>query len=392
MILIFCNCYSAHTGGGITVAQGMIDGLLSSLSSVSYSFVIYCSPKSAPYFQSYSKLDNVQLIISQSYPVPGLLSTIISLFWELPLLCRTTSLSDYIFLNFSDLPIPFVKNQVLYFDWSFAICSWYELFSFSMPDVCIFISRFFKRCLLKFLFAFSSDYLKIVCQTRFIQDRLSYDYSFSKSSILVLPNPASSFTVTPRNDPEAFAIDQCLISSNVKILLCLSAYYTHKNLFILPTVAKLLASARSDIVIFTTFDPYSSVSASRLDSIISRTHNIFNLGPIDKAYLPELYSISSALLLPSLLESYSGCYQEAFSSEIPVLTSALPFAFEICEDAAVYFDPYSPESIFQAINTLFSSPSTYTSCILNGVKLRSQTRSWHDNAIEFFSFLGISLS
>jgi len=55
------------------------------------------------------------------------------------------------------------------------------------------------------------------------------------------------------------------------------------------------------------------------------------------------------LLLPTLLESFSATYVEAMSFDCPILTSDLDFARGVCGDAAVYFDPWNPESIKNAI-------------------------------------------
>jgi len=41
---------------------------------------------------------------------------------------------------------------------------------------------------------------------------------------------------------------------------------------------------------------------------------------------------------------------------VPILTSDMPFAKDVCADAAIYFNPLSPESIGEAIYSLANNP------------------------------------
>jgi hypothetical protein len=48
--------------------------------------------------------------------------------------------------------------------------------------------------------------------------------------------------------------------------------------------------------------------------------------------VPKWYKATQALLLPTLLESFSGTYIEAMHFERPIFTSNLDFAKEVCEN------------------------------------------------------------
>jgi len=65
--------------------------------------------------------------------------------------------------------------------------------------------------------------------------------------------------------------------------------------------------------------------------------------------VPSLYAQSDALLMPTLLESFSGTYVEAMFHKIVILTSKLDFAEDVCGESAFYFDPTSPEDILASI-------------------------------------------
>ena len=73
------------------------------------------------------------------------------------------------------------------------------------------------------------------------------------------------------------------------------------------------------------------------------------LGSVDIRECPSLYEQSDFMFLPTLLECFSASYVEAMKTGRPILTSDLPFAREICGEAAAYFDPLSPDSIGEAI-------------------------------------------
>lgn len=60
--------------------------------------------------------------------------------------------------------------------------------------------------------------------------------------------------------------------------------------------------------------------------------------------------------MPTLMESFSGTYLEAFHFGTPVLTSDLDFARETCGEAALYFDPTDTASIRDAIVRVRNKP------------------------------------
>src|SRR5690606_2473888 len=61
--------------------------------------------------------------------------------------------------------------------------------------------------------------------------------------------------------------------------------------------------------------------------------------------LQAIYHAASAFIYPSLGEGFGIPIIEAQMSGIPVLTSDISVMPEVAGEAAVYFDPLSPESI-----------------------------------------------
>ena len=90
------------------------------------------------------------------------------------------------------------------------------------------------------------------------------------------------------------------------------------------------------------------------------------MGFVENARFAELYLKSNAIMCASLVESSTAVFPEAFLANRPLLVSDRPFARELCENAAVYFDPLDEISIADAIIQLLSNESLQRSLVENG--------------------------
>ena len=66
---------------------------------------------------------------------------------------------------------------------------------------------------------------------------------------------------------------------------------------------------------------------------------------------------SSALFLPTLVESFGLIYLEAMKYGCPIITSDRDFSRWICGDLAMYFDPMDAISIANTIENFISNPT-----------------------------------
>jgi glycosyltransferase involved in cell wall biosynthesis len=95
----------------------------------------------------------------------------------------------------------------------------------------------------------------------------------------------------------------------------------------------------------------------------------------------DYYTACHALCLPTLLESFTATYVEAMHFRRPILTSDLDFAHAVCGDAALYFDPWSPESIRSAIERLRVDSALADDLVARGsARLARLFRSWEEIA------------
>ena len=130
-------------------------------------------------------------------------------------------------------------------------------------------------------------------------------------------------------------------------ILLLSAYYPHKNIGILRNVIPLVPSNTCFVV---------TLPASAYAELFGGCNEqILNVGPVKSADCPALYASCDAVILPSFLETFSANYVEAMTIGKPILTSDLDFAHEVCGDAALYFNPTSPEAIAEAVNRVIEN-------------------------------------
>ena len=83
-------------------------------------------------------------------------------------------------------------------------------------------------------------------------------------------------------------------------------------------------------------------------AIVKHKLNIFLLPSMSHSNLISQYSMSSALVFPSLFESYGLPLIEAQELKLPILASELDYVRDVCEPVET-FDPLSPRSISRAI-------------------------------------------
>jgi glycosyltransferase involved in cell wall biosynthesis len=223
----------------------------------------------------------------------------------------------------------------------------------------------------------------VATQTEVCAERVRSDYGVK--CVVVVPNAATplpadraphELTSLPRNPGPT--------------LVCLSRYYPHKNIEVFLPLAREIRAAHSSVRLVTTFDAADHRKAADL---LARRESEglgdvwVNLGAVDRADIPRLLSSCSGLLLPTLLESYSGTYVEAMQYGLPIFTSDRDFAHEVCGEGAFYFDPHSPQSILQCITAAFASEGTIHEHVEYGRQRLSALPTWDDVARRYLDLL-----
>jgi len=80
-----------------------------------------------------------------------------------------------------------------------------------------------------------------------------------------------------------------------------------------------------------------------------------SLGFLPPDRLVEIYQRATILVMPSLVETVGLPMLEAMSIGVPVLAADRPYAHDVCEDAALYFDPLASEDFARKAHYLLSN-------------------------------------
>jgi len=336
MVHILVNGISAKSGGGRSVLTNFLTVLCSRPQTHRFTVVV-------PDSESYSRFASAGLAIlpMQRWASAALLPFTTE--FQLPRLFR--ALDCNAMLNFSDLPVPGIRHQVFLFDWPYA--AYPESVAWRMGGIRAVLKRRAKLWMFKRNLGSISTF---VTQGPAIGIRMRRLYGFDR--VEVVPNAVSvdSLSSSPAHDfqlPRGFKF------------LCLSRYYSHKNLEVFIDLAERIRAARLDWKIVITVDPTEGPGAHRLLAQIGRRELgdiILNLGSVPMEYVPSLYRQTDALLLPTFLESFSGTYVEAMHHGKAIFTSRLEFAQDVCGDAAIYFDPHDSADIWRTLQAAIAEP------------------------------------
>lgn len=193
-------------------------------------------------------------------------------------------------------------------------------------------------------------------QTCTARDRIAQTFDL-RAHAIQCPNAVSKFATI--SDQMLIIPEQMQPYSGRFKMFFVTRYYPHKNLEAIVELFRNHRDELSDCAVFLTISKEHGVGAKKL--IDSIHHNglqdhIINVGPLRQEDLCAWFHYSDALLMPTLLESFSGTYIEAMHFETPILTSNLDFAHEICQNAAIYFNPWDTASIRDAIIKLRDNP------------------------------------
>ncbi|WP_082892231.1 glycosyltransferase [Qipengyuania flava] len=120
--------------------------------------------------------------------------------------------------------------------------------------------------------------------------------------------------------------------------------YPHKNHAVLLEACRTLANQRNNFQLHLSLTREEIISlggaasASLIDQRVVVPH-----GWLNPASLPDFYRSLDACVMPSLTESLSSAHLEAMAFALPQINANLPYAHELCGNAALYADPLNGE-------------------------------------------------
>lgn len=172
-----------------------------------------------------------------------------------------------------------------------------------------------------------------------------------------------------------------------KYLLRVGNYYPHKNVEGLITGFKLFLNQRSAKVeqpklILVGKKDYFYERMEKLVQSLGISSNILFLDNIDDSELVSLYKNAAATIVPSFAEGFSLTCVEAMSLGSPVLVSDIPVHREVCEDAAIYFDPKDLKNIAERIGFALDLIDSSRKELVEQGKKQAKKFSWRKMAEE----------
>jgi len=125
--------------------------------------------------------------------------------------------------------------------------------------------------------------------------------------------------------------------------------YSHKNIQILPKVAKILREKYHLPVKF-----YLSLTDAEWQNY-SQDFGDYGqtVGALNVYQCPTFYRQMDAVIFPSLLECFSATPLEALVMKKPLFSSERGFVRDVCQDHAMYFDPLDAKDIARVVADYF---------------------------------------
>jgi glycosyltransferase involved in cell wall biosynthesis len=269
-----------------------------------------------------------------------------------------------ILLNLCNIGCIFKKNQIV------------VIHDTAVYDVPIGFSWKF-RALYKFIFnIISRKSIKIITVSHFSKKRIIYNLKVPNEKVTVVMEGVDHF----RNIEENQEFLKKINLSEGHYALFVSSLNPNKNFKILKDVSKLLKDNNFKIVIAGGTNP-------KVFNIRSTENNdLFYVGYVTDSELKSLYKNAGCFVFPSLYEGFGLPPIEAMSVGCPVIVSNAASLPEVCGDAALYVDPYSPEDIAEKIKLLLSDDKLREELRRKGLE-RAKMFSWEKCAKEMLKVI-----
>ncbi len=183
---------------------------------------------------------------------------------------------------------------------------------------------------------------------------------------------------------------ECGLGKDVFTCLYVATNTPHKNHKTIIDALDILAIERVNVRVVLTLsqDELLVIGGEKALRLIQKGH-LVPIGWTQKNYLKSLYGACDACLMPSVLESLSSAHLEAMQWGNPQITSDLPYARELCGDAAVYVSAEDALGWAQNIRRLIADPKLRQQLVRSGYKrMKLFPATWSETANKVHSFFG----
>jgi glycosyltransferase involved in cell wall biosynthesis len=177
-------------------------------------------------------------------------------------------------------------------------------------------------------------------------------------------------------------------------LLFVSHYNYYRNfetlIRALPTIRRELAPRPVRLFLTCKLAPganpgaYRPERAAALVRQLNLSEEVVELGSVPYSLLHQVYRSADVYVTPAYAESFAHPLVEAMSSGLPVVASDLPVHREICGDAGVYFERFSPKDLAYRILAVAGS-SGLAGQLAQAGTVRASAFSWRRHIDQILS-------
>jgi glycosyltransferase involved in cell wall biosynthesis len=174
-------------------------------------------------------------------------------------------------------------------------------------------------------------------------------------------------------------------------LLFVSHYNYYRNFETLLRAIPLLQArlGKRGVVLFLTCNlrsennpgSYHAEPAAALVQLLGIAEQVVELGAIPYYLLHHVYRACDIYVTPAYAETFAHPLVEAMASGLPLVAADLPVHREICGEAALYFQRFSPQELADQVLRLEASPDLQTALAERG-RTRSREFSWEKHVGE----------
>ncbi len=202
------------------------------------------------------------------------------------------------------------------------------------------MSAFRRRAVIFFTASGSRRASRVIAVSEFAKREMIAHLGLAAERIEVVHSGAGN--TAPICYGEAAAAIRAQYGVQQPYLAAIGGGYPHKNIpRLLEAFARIQADFPHDLVLIGKVPP--NVAPEQLSERVRTT------GYVPHAHLPTLLNGAEAFVLPSLYEGFGLPALEAQAADVPLICSRAAALPEIAGEGACYFDPYSVESLAEAL-------------------------------------------
>lgn len=225
---------------------------------------------------------------------------------------------------------------------------------------------------------------QIIAVSQSTKDDLMERYQVAKEKIVVVHSGIDKrFRKMDRNESELLRVKE-KYHLPYKFILYLGTFEPRKNITTLIRSYEALRASGNQV-----FEKYDLVLAGtrgwKCDDIflareqsLQKDHILFS-GFIADADKVALYNLASVFVYPSVYEGFGFPPLEAMACGVPVITSHSSALPEIVGGAGLMIDPYQPEELLQALQSVLTDQELSRSLGAQGL-MRAEKFSWEQSA------------